>query len=252
MKIKDFIFSHNRQNWHIEKVSFDALNLLVGGSGVGKTRILKALELICHVARGKNDRLDDFEWIINFSHLGQDYRWELKSFLEGNLINESNLFEIQSEKLVKYEDAEEIEIFSRTVSDSRFNNEKLLKLKRTESVINILSEEESIILVDEAFKRFIFNEIDQRRAIDFDHYKRLLLSNNPEFQKFKEISTQFTTLSKAYYLQNYLKAEFNEIKEYYKGIFPGVKDVQVSVDKSESHIVGLSYLFFEISVSRVC
>ena len=79
MKIQSFKFSNHKENWHIEEVKFENLNLLVGGSGVGKTRILRALHLICNVAKGRNRNIDDLEWSINFSHLEQDYRWELKS-----------------------------------------------------------------------------------------------------------------------------------------------------------------------------
>ena len=109
MKIQSFKFSNNKENWHIEEVKFEDLNLLVGGSGVGKTRILKALELICDVAIGRNRNLDDLEWSINFSHLGQNYRWELKSSSIKNEeifinLNESEQTEIVYEKLVRYDD----------------------------------------------------------------------------------------------------------------------------------------------------
>ncbi len=30
MKIQKFSFSHHRENWHIDEVSFDDFNLLVG------------------------------------------------------------------------------------------------------------------------------------------------------------------------------------------------------------------------------
>ena len=43
MKINNFNFRNNSQNWHLENTYLDNLNLLVGASGVGKTRILKAL-----------------------------------------------------------------------------------------------------------------------------------------------------------------------------------------------------------------
>jgi len=108
MKIQSFKFSNNKENWHIEEVKFEELNLLVGGSGVGKTRILKALDLICDVALGRNHNLDDLEWSINFSHLGLNYRWELKSSSTKNKemflnLNESEQTEIVYEKLVRYD-----------------------------------------------------------------------------------------------------------------------------------------------------
>ena len=147
MKIQSFKFSNNKQNWHIEEVNFESLNLLVGGSGVGKTRILKALELIRDVALSSNRNLDNLEWSINFSHLEKNYRWKLKSSSIKNEeillnVNESEQTEIVYEKLVRYDDDSELEILLRNDSDSKFNNEKLPKLKRTESAINLLSEED--------------------------------------------------------------------------------------------------------------
>ncbi|MFN9398592.1 MAG: AAA family ATPase, partial [Dolichospermum sp.] len=152
MKIQSFKFSNNKENWHIEEVKFESLNLLVGGSGVGKTRILKALDLICDTAKGANRNLDDLEWSINFSHLGQNYRWELQSssLKDEEIIlnvNESEQTEIVYEKLVQYDDDSELEILVRNDSDSKFNSEKLPKLKRTESAITLLSEEDLIIPV---------------------------------------------------------------------------------------------------------
>jgi predicted ATPase len=70
MKINSFKFKNNSQNWYLEETYFDNLNLLVGASGVGKTRILKALYLICNVAQGEVQMLEDVEWSIEFSHLG--------------------------------------------------------------------------------------------------------------------------------------------------------------------------------------
>ncbi len=100
MKIKDFSFNSDNQNWHIEKIYFDDLNLLVGASSVGKTRILRALDLICNVAKDKIQKLDDVEWSINFSHLGKDYRWDLKA--------SNSTYEIFPS------DTEQSEIFSKT------------------------------------------------------------------------------------------------------------------------------------------
>ena len=92
MKIQKFSFSHYRENWHIDEVSFDDFNLLVGPSGVGKTRILVALETIFGVALGR-EKLDDFEWIIDFSHLDKSYIWSLWSSIPPE--NE-DIFEIES------------------------------------------------------------------------------------------------------------------------------------------------------------
>ena len=253
MKIQSFKFSNHKENWHIEEVKFESLNLLVGGSGVGKTRILKALELICDTANiGVNRNLDDLEWSINFSHLGQNYRWELKSSStkkeEISLnVNESEHAEIVYEKLVRYDDDSEIEILIRTTSDSKFNNEKLPKLKRTESAISLLSEEDLIIPVGKAFDRFIFNsEIPQEFMFNngYDPAKMELSDKiKLNIYDFQEYFAGAPPVLKAFCLQKFFPHLFNEIKEYYIDIFPELKDVRVSSERDSD---GDFLLSFEI------
>ncbi len=54
MKIKSFRFDDHKENWHLKETFFDDFNLLVGVSGVGKTKILQALNLVCDVATDNN------------------------------------------------------------------------------------------------------------------------------------------------------------------------------------------------------
>ena len=256
MKIQSFKFSNNKENWHIQEVKFENLNLLVGGSGVGKTRILKALNLICDTAKGVNRNLDDLEWSINFSHLGQNYRWELKSSStkkeEISLnVNESKQTEIVYEK-VRYDDDSELEILIRTISDSKFNNKDLPKLKRTESAITLFSEEDLIIPVDQAFKQLIFNfETSQRVMfrIDSDILTTYLdeeAINPPSL--FKYVFADVPAIIKAFYLQKFLPDDFNEIKEYYIDVFSEVNDVRVSSERTSD---GDFRLFLEIKENGV-
>ena len=251
MKINNFNFKNISQNWHLEKTYFDNLNLLVGASGVGKTRILKALYLICNVAQGEVQMLEDVEWSINFSHLGQRYRWELKALnpTGKTFSSEQNQSEIADEKLIKFaEDNEPIEILHRTKTESTLNKNQIPKLKRTESAITLLSEEESIVPIADAFKRFIFNETLQNVEISVGfNPSRLILSPSLNAQlksintdqnayikaleTFKETSIHFTTILKAYYLKKYFPQIFDEIKEAYIEIFPSVKDIRIDVNK---------------------
>jgi energy-coupling factor transporter ATP-binding protein EcfA2 len=162
MKKSSFNFRNNSQNWHLEKTYFENLNLLVGASGVGKTRILNALYLICNVAQGEVQMLENVEGSIDFSHFGQKYRWNLKALnpTETTFSSEQNHPEIVEEKLIKLaEDNEPIEIFHRTKTESTLNKSQIPKLKRTESAITLLAEEESIASIADAFKRRIKLEL---------------------------------------------------------------------------------------------
>ena len=145
MKIQKISFSHHRENWHIDEVSFDDFNLLVGPSGVGKTRILVALETIFGVALGR-EKLDDFEWTIDFSHVDKSYTWFLKSAIPENeyiFEIESKQFEIIEERLIQVEN--KTEIFHITSSSSKLNNIKLPKIKKTESAMSLFPEEDLIV-----------------------------------------------------------------------------------------------------------
>jgi len=252
MKIKNFKFSNNEQNWHIEQVDFNALNLLVGASGVGKTRILRALDLICDVAKDRNRILNNLEWNISFSHLGKDYKWELKTSpadsIEDILDESEQSAEIIHERLIRYDDKSEVEIFYRTPSDSRLNNDKLPKLKRTESAITLLAEEDTIVPVRQAFKRFIFNEIPQtimiRAEFNLQNAKLKTNSIEQELQKFKEEIGDSATILKGFFLQNFFPDTFDEVKEYYTEIFPSVKDIRIGIDEDHR-------LFFEIKENDV-
>ncbi|NUN65993.1 AAA family ATPase [Pseudanabaena biceps] len=251
MKINSFNFRNNSQNWHLENTYFDNLNLLVGASGVGKTRILKALYLICNVAQGEVQMLEDVEWSIDFSHLGQKYRWELKALnpTETTFSSEQNQSEIVDEKLIQFaEDNEAIEILHRTKTESKLNQGHIPKLKRTESAITLLAEEQSIAPIADAFKRFIFNEtlqnveisvgLDPSSLILSPSLNTQLKSINTDqnaytksLEIFKETSINFATILKAYYLKKYFPQIFDEIKEAYIEIFPSVKDIRVTVNK---------------------
>jgi len=251
MKINSFNFRNNRQNWHIEKAIFDNLILLIGASGVGKTRILKALYLICNVSQGEVQMLEDVEWSIDFSHLGQRYRWELKALnpTEKTFSSEQNHSEIAEEKLIKFADGNEpTEILHRTKTESTLNKSQIPKLKRTESAITLLTEEESIAPIADAFKRFIFNETLQNveMSLSLDPSSIILsLPLNAQLKSintdqaayskaleiFKETSIHFATILKAYYLKKYFPQMFDEIKEAYIEIFPSVKDIRITVNK---------------------
>ena len=237
MKIKDFSFSSDSENWYIERTHFNELNLLVEASGVGKTRILRALELICAVAKGKKSKLDDAEWIINFSHLGSDYRWELKALnsIDETFPSEAEQSEILYENLVEVKDSSEIAIFRRSSTESSLNNEKLPKLKKTESAIALLSEEESVAPVAEAFKRFMFNETPQQAfiSVPFDpNNLRMIKGFNKKyrtFQELKEVSVNAPTVFKAYFLQRLFPDEFKKVQDAYIEIFPNVEEIRVEV-----------------------
>lgn len=256
MKIQKFSFSHYRENWHIDEVSFDDFNLLVGPSGVGKTRILKALELIFQVVDDGNTKLDNIEWKIYFFHLGERYRWKLKSHSSKSTSIFESLrtktpqiasCEIIFEELVKYALDSEVTIFSRTPSKNKFNGKDIPPLRRTESFLFAFSEDESILSVNQAFKKLVFNEISQKDTnnISVDDFEMICSHNiiDWQYQESKETWGTASPIEKGFLLQELDNEIFQSLKTQYSNIFPGVQDIRIGNQK-----IGINQytLFFEI------
>jgi AAA15 family ATPase/GTPase len=235
MKIHSFTFENITENWCIDKVDFTQLNLLVGASGAGKTSILKALDLICDIAKDKVAIIGDLKWNIVFSHLDKSYRWELESSSDKNHLVESNQSEIVYEKLTSDDGNSKSVLIERTQSESKFENKNLPKLKRTESAISLLSEEDIIKIVKQAFKRFIFNESPQqlnfRLPVNPEHIALPEDSLEIGFQRLLQLSGNLPTVVKAFLLQKYFLEDFEQIKQAYINIFQTVQDIGVGVTK---------------------
>ncbi|MGK7924786.1 MAG: AAA family ATPase [Spirulina sp.] len=76
MKIKRFAYHDKYRDWKLEPIDFDDLDLilLVGVSGVGKTKILEAIANLKRIAEGMP--LNGIQWDITFeAENGNEYRW---------------------------------------------------------------------------------------------------------------------------------------------------------------------------------
>ena len=58
------------------ETELDGFNLLVGVSGVGKTKILQALRRVCRVATESDQNPGPASWQIGFEHDGHAYSWD--------------------------------------------------------------------------------------------------------------------------------------------------------------------------------
>jgi len=243
MEIKSFKFDDNKSNWHLENTCFGRLNLLVGISSVGKTRILHALSLVRDVATDDAYQLDGIEWMIRFTHNEQEYEWILKS----NIIEEKSTqktfdtFESRRDAAIFYEKITNLSkndvIFERSNNKLTWHKGNIIpKLKKTESIITLFSEEEVIKPIREAFKHIIFLrakeyssisfsdkfDIDNIKLRDQDRKKAL------NMREFKKIATKLPMPLKAFFMQKFYQFEFKNIKQKFIDIFPFVKELKIS------------------------
>jgi energy-coupling factor transporter ATP-binding protein EcfA2 len=228
MKINSFKVDLKEKNWHIEETVFDNFNLLVGVSGVGKTRIVKTILGVCQVATGHYQPQELVDWKIGFVHAKQEYEWELRSALVEQDFSSVSESEFVFERILKKVGDDKIVLLERSEKVNQLDGKELPKLKKTESAINLLSKEPSIAPIYEGFKRVIFSQAVQQVvfSVNLETAKQQM-----PLDEFKKKSTRLPSVVKAYRLAKFYPEAFNQIKTDFTDIFPSVEDIKVSVTR---------------------
>ncbi|KHD09014.1 hypothetical protein PN36_00165 [Candidatus Thiomargarita nelsonii] len=252
MPITHFSFNDNKKNWHLEEISFDKLNLLVGVSGVGKTKILKALELVCRVATGGYYKLNGEDWKIGLKYANHEYEWTFKSgFVNPKFssIPISKVSTIFYEEIVKDQN---IMLLKRTESSVLVNKDEIPRFfKNTESAIHVLSNIQAVTSIYEGFQRVVFSEILQEQ-----HFPYLLNPAESDedlsipLEQFQDESRQLPTVVKAYRLQQRYPDEFEKVKQVFTEIFSSVEDIQVSLKKEGIGVYEFYFILKEKSAHK--
>ncbi len=257
MRIKRVAFWDNKLEWRFESIDFSNLALLIGVSGVGKTKILKGILSLKEIANGAS--LNGIAWDITFSTVNNvEYRWQGEFETKKNLPiildeeDENNEFTIVREHLFKDGNL----LIERTPNDIMFKGKTTLKLSPFQSVVEILGREEDISPVQQAFNQILysdnsssvnaFDNIPQRvlsllsnsnislqRNITLD-LESIKTSNLPTFVKLALIASDYSQI-------------FNKIKRRFIDIFPQVKDVKIETITDNDNT---SFLLFPIQIKE--
>lgn len=252
MKINQLSYYDHKRQWRLEPIEFSDFNLLVGVSGVGKTRILQAILDLQKISEGKS--LNGVEWDIHFTYKNNEYHWsgEFECNISNNLIleNEENNFSKNSNFKIKNESLSKNGelIIDRNGSEIKFKNNTLpIKLSPIQSVAKILSEERDISLVRHGLNKIIFanelskySEILTSLMIDQDSIKKLT-DFIPEYtdknhrssiiQKYYQSNLPIQSkLILAFYEKDPI---FQVIKERFISIFEQVEDIKIEEDEED-------------------
>ncbi len=238
MKIISFEYTDHAVGWKLEHIDFNDLTLLVGASGVGKTRILKALLHLKKIVRGGS--LNGIQWKVCFS-IGFDYyiwegKFENKGFYSVPIIefdidddNDKDKPNIEFETLY----LNEKNIIERTKEGIVFNGAKTVKLSQKESVINLLKEEEQVSPIHSEFTRIIFDDNTQKEGVIT---RALFDMENLKQSKLKTLrsirSSDENLRSKLNLIYLHLPEDFNEIKDSFIDVFPYIEDLKFEPIKS--------------------
>ncbi len=248
MPILSFSYQSDIYDWKLNEFELSDFNLLVGVSGVGKTNILRTIELIrtagthetgSYFANGSKwnikIRLDNdvYEWSASVSISAQAaFTGPRQNGITNNLRSDDlpyfidEIVTLNGEVIVSRDETGAI----------HFSGKDYPRLRKTGSVISLLSNEPVIAPIFHFFNRITFSD-----AINYSYDPQDLMSEVEIFpiQKAVEALSHFKELEqlqqlrgvplllKGYILQQNFPLEFRALKEAYQEIFLTVTDLAV-------------------------
>jgi energy-coupling factor transporter ATP-binding protein EcfA2 len=226
MKILDYEFSE--KYWKFQKVEFQNINLIVGDSGSGKTRLLNTMfNLGSQVAKKHLGGVSTWKLTLG---VGNDlYKWNVSTTLEENkvVVGEEYLF------------LNDRQILEREKQDYTFNGNASVKLPKNEMSISTLREEQLIKPLFDGFSRML------RRRFFADELEKLSsfwAANDKVLMKIGE-SKDLSELYKAdpplnyrlFVLQRYFPNLYEKIVSTFKSSFEFIEAAKImSSDKLDS------------------
>lgn len=233
MKITHFEVHDRLLDWTLEDMRLDAFNLLVGVSGAGKTRIIRALERVCRVAMGgsEGDSPWDSSWVLTFEHQGTSYRWEVETepppVFEGGQNGSTRHAEqplIHRERLIQGERT----LLDRTPEKLEVGGKPTVRLDRARSAFTLLKEDEAFSPFYRAFSQVIFDH--RFKAPDYGLESESWFEQEQERYRSAEELVADVALPlhhKAEMLQARFPDEFRRIQEWFHEAFPTVEELRV-------------------------
>jgi AAA domain, putative AbiEii toxin, Type IV TA system len=273
MRIEKLSFHNHVTGWQLTEMEFDSINLLVGVSGVGKTKTLDIIKHLKGIIFGtiiNNSRflhsadgidLNGVSWDITFSTSSSSkYRWHGKYNTEDDRIRindygskyldlESRDPEIEIEEL--YLNGELIT--SRKDGDIKFGDLTMPKLSRRKSLIEIFCSEDKIVPV---INSWLLVANSQAEASD-----RWLYSSTVDEIDGLSLSDirnkQIPLIAKIGLLYFNFREVFDSIKSDFLEVFPQIENLTISitniVTQSSNEITKnyhLTIIFKEIGVDQ--
>lgn len=223
MKIIEYSCKDSRENWSFEKISFNGLNLLVGASATGKTRLLNTISDLALFVTGAK-KLKASIWSVIFEAERCRYNWDLS-------VNDENEISgrVIKEKLVKISGGKQRVLIDRTPKSFLFDGKELPKLSATESGVFLLKEESLIKPVFNEFQFILRRNFwgDELKNLENYHMSDQKIEIGLEQEETLETLFKMKVgLSyQLWLLQKFVPEKFTRITEYFKNFFPSVESV---------------------------
>ncbi len=230
MNISAFSYADRRPGWSVDSLILkEGINLLVGASGSGKTRILNMLFNIGTFA-ASNRSVALGAWTLQFTHSGTEYTWKF----EGTTSEEREPRVVSEELWIGTQANLTREIFSRTEAGFRFGEKDVPKLSKESSGIYLFREEEIIKPVHEALSRIMrrrFWSEDLSNAVALQSIPHQLIRKLDKRERPASLndlySAQLSLHLLLYLLDRYFKRELELVNDQFTRVFPFVEGVEI-------------------------
>ena len=208
--------------WKFSELHLGKINLFVGATGSGKSRLLNTIYNISSFV-STNKLFREGIWNMVFEVDGKKYQWEYKGETEGL---ENNII---SERLSSIdENNHKVTIFNRDENGFFFGNSKLPKLPKSSTGLFLLKDEDLITPVHEGFgkilrRNFFGSELEDSCAITNMPHEILTKLNTKD--EWNTAAKEMPLNIRLHILKNKFKNKFDVIVDEYKSIFPSVEDI---------------------------
>lgn len=228
MKILEYEYQDVEEpGWKFDKVKFNRINLLVGDTATGKSRLLNTVFNLGRFATRKEFK--NGIWRLVFEHAGTTYQWIIRTEKRDD---ERKPGIVASENLWIIIGNEKQNLIERDTTAFRFRAKDTPKLSLQEASISLLREEDLIKPVYEAFS------IIQRRLFDKDELSNasglqpLPMDLIAAMERKKDLQVLFQAEQSVsinlFVLSKYFKSTYEQIVDNYTKIFPFIQEARVS------------------------
>ncbi|MCP4219098.1 MAG: ATP-binding protein [bacterium] len=256
MRIKEIAFKDHRSGWELEKTAFSDLTLLVGATGVGKTRILNAIMTLVKI--GKGFAYNGVEWDFRFTSLDkEECRWlgkyesvdttDQKEFLPADISGGGkNVPKILEEKL--YVDGELV--FERDKDKLLFEKKETPRVSSQISILNLFMSETKVIIITSFllsivlldYKEYGGNEVGKTELQEMAGNIKGISNWADNDTKIEPLDSDVTVIypmlfsthssyMKLTFLWKYYSHAFDEIIAEFKNIFPQIEEARFQLIK---------------------
>lgn len=228
MKFISISAKDKTSGWNVENIQFNPmLTLLVGASGVGKTRILNFINVLCLIAKGFS--YNGIKWKVEFEQNGRNYIWEG----EFEATEDYNLYEFNENKFAlvweRISDNEDV-IVLRSKDSFKYQGKEIVKLDNAKSAVELLKEEASIKPIYNGFLQCDY----WNRTNESLNFSPIVDKDKQTARSIKQIKElgHIDPLEKLFLLRENKLEEFDVICGKFQNIFPNVEKIDFISVKS--------------------